>query len=70
MLGFVGGVAYFGTLETDPMKPILVLLSSSSLSIFFTNNGLLGHRPILFLWNLHAGLRWYAMGSYSFRYSD
>lgn len=25
LLGFVGGAAYFGTLDADPMKPIMVL---------------------------------------------
>jgi hypothetical protein len=24
ILGFVGGAAYFGTLDADPMKPIMV----------------------------------------------
>ena len=24
LLGFVGGAAYFGTLDADPMKPIMV----------------------------------------------
>lgn len=25
LLGFVGGAAYFGNLDVDPMKPIMVL---------------------------------------------
>ena len=25
LLGLVGGAAYFGTLDADPMKPIMVL---------------------------------------------
>ena len=28
LIGFVGGAAYFGTLDADPMKPIMVFTLS------------------------------------------
>ena len=42
LLGFVGGAAYFGTLDADPMKPIMVstlLLRSLSVLTYLSHLG-------------------------------
>ena len=33
VLGFVGGAAYFGTLDADPMKPIMVFTLFTIVSV-------------------------------------
>jgi hypothetical protein len=33
LIGFVGGAAYFGTLDADPMKPIMVFYTFIIVSV-------------------------------------
>lgn len=53
MLGFFGGVAYFGTLETDPTKLIMARIYLLSL---IPSQTFPGRRPILLLRSLY---RWH-----------
>jgi import inner membrane translocase subunit TIM23 len=54
LIGFFGGATYFGTLETDPTKPIMASSSTYHETLVLTKST--GYRPVLLLRLLHRGL--------------
>lgn len=59
-LGLFGGAAYFGSLDTDPMKPIWVRSGYKSYH-FPESHVILGHRSFYILWRLYRRVHGYGV---------